>query len=196
MTETEWAACQSPENMLEYLRGRVSDRKLLLIAVARCRSRREGLPDLRGRAVEIAELYGDGLTDDEELKRACEESFGEDDDTVFWVSDNTAETKADHSRAWKSYEAERAEQCQLLQCIAGNVFRPVSLAPAVLAMQGGVVVRMATAIYNDRRWEDMPLLGDALEEAGCDDQTVLDHCRGSGPHARGCFVVDAILKRS
>jgi hypothetical protein len=55
---------------------------------------------------------------------------------------------------------------------------------------------MATAIYEDRRWSDMPLLGDALEEAGVTDQAVLDHCRGQGPHARGCFVVDAILGRS
>jgi hypothetical protein len=52
---------------------------------------------------------------------------------------------------------------------------------------------MAQSIYDARQWGDMPLLGDALEEAGCDDQSVLDHCRGTGPHTRGCHVVDAIL---
>ena len=42
--------------------------------------------------------------------------------------------------------------------------------------------------------EVLPLLADALEEAGCDDRVVLDHCRGPGPHARGCWVVDLVLE--
>jgi hypothetical protein len=66
----------------------------------------------------------------------------------------------------------------------------------VLAWQGGTVARVARAIYEDRRWEDMPLLDDALEEAGCTDQTILDHCRGPGPHALGCHVLDGLLGRS
>ena len=41
----------------------------------------------------------------------------------------------------------------------------------------------------------MPILGDALEEAGCADADVLAHCRGNGPHARGCWLVDFLLKK-
>jgi hypothetical protein len=39
----------------------------------------------------------------------------------------------------------------------------------------------------------LPVLADALEEAGCDDREFLAHLRGGGPHCRGCFVVDALL---
>ena len=67
------------------------------------------------------------------------------------------------------------------------------IAPAVLAWQEGIVVRMAAAIYESHRWEDIPLLGDALEDAGCSDSDVLEHCRGPAQYARGCHVLDAIL---
>jgi hypothetical protein len=48
-------------------------------------------------------------------------------------------------------------------------------------------------IYDDRRFQDLPILVDALEEAGCANVDILGHCRGPGPHARGCWVVDLIL---
>jgi hypothetical protein len=57
------------------------------------------------------------------------------------------------------------------------------------------VVGLAQAIDADRAFDRLPLLADALEEAGCDDRVVLDHCRGPGPHARGCWVVDLLRKR-
>jgi hypothetical protein len=52
---------------------------------------------------------------------------------------------------------------------------------------------MARVLYDDHRFEDLPILADALEEAGCDDDGVLSHCRLFPRHARGCWVVDAIL---
>jgi hypothetical protein len=55
------------------------------------------------------------------------------------------------------------------------------------------VVALAKAIYNDGCWGDLPVLGDALTEAGCTDADVLSHCGGLGLHARGCWVVDAVL---
>jgi hypothetical protein len=94
------------------------------------------------------------------------------------------------------YEESRSAQATLLRCIVGTPFQRFSLDPAILASQGGIVVRLASAIYNDRRWEDLPLLGDCLEEAGCGDRNVLEHCRRPGRHARGCHVVDAILGKS
>jgi hypothetical protein len=63
----------------------------------------------------------------------------------------------------------------------------------VLAWQGGTAVKMAAAMYDGRRWEDMPLLGDALEDAGCTDAALLGHLRGPGPHVRGCWAVDLLL---
>jgi hypothetical protein len=52
---------------------------------------------------------------------------------------------------------------------------------------------LAEAIYEEQAFERMPILADALEEAGYRDPTILGHCRGSGPHVRGCWVVDLIL---
>jgi ATP-dependent Clp protease ATP-binding subunit ClpA len=57
----------------------------------------------------------------------------------------------------------------------------------------GTVVQIARAIYAERRWQDLPVLADALEEAGCADREILDHCRRPGEHGRGCWVIDLFL---
>src|SRR5205085_2386864 len=58
------------------------------------------------------------------------------------------------------------------------------------AWRTAAAVALARSLYEDRRFGDMPLLADALEEAGCADEATLSHCRGPGPHVRGCWVVD------
>jgi len=73
------------------------------------------------------------------------------------------------------------------------LFRAVSIDPGWLAWGEGRVPRLAQAIYEERCWEDLPVLADALEDAGCDNQDILSHLRGPGAHVRGCWVVDAIL---
>jgi hypothetical protein len=52
---------------------------------------------------------------------------------------------------------------------------------------------MAEVIYADSAFDRLPVLADALEEAGCTISDILDHCRGPGPHVRGCWVVDLLL---
>ncbi|MCI0459326.1 MAG: hypothetical protein L0Z62_20445 [Gemmataceae bacterium] len=84
----------------------------------------------------------------------------------------------------------------LLWDLFGNPFRPVFLDRAWLTWAGGTVVHMARLIYEERRFDDLALLGDALEEAGCTDRDVLAHCRGEGLHVRGCWVLDLILGKS
>jgi hypothetical protein len=78
----------------------------------------------------------------------------------------------------------------LLRCIFGNPFRPVAFDSA---WQSETAVALAAGIYADRAFDRLPILADTLEEAGCDDADVLNHCRGPGPHARGCWVVDGVL---
>jgi hypothetical protein len=56
-----------------------------------------------------------------------------------------------------------------------------------------MVVRLAQGIYEDRAFDRLPVLADALEEAGCDNAEILSHCRGPGPHVRGCWAVDLSL---
>jgi hypothetical protein len=84
------------------------------------------------------------------------------------------------------------QHCRLVRDIFGNPFRPVTLDPA---WQTGNVRALAQAIYDDRAFERMPILGDALEDAGCDNADVLSHCRQPGEHARGCWVVDLVLAK-
>src|SRR5262249_28745748 len=74
--------------------------------------------------------------------------------------------------------------------IIGNPFKPIFLDPAWLTL---TVKALAEQIYNDRAFDRMPILADALEEAGCTVKEVLEHCRNGGEHVRGCWVVDKVL---
>ena len=85
--------------------------------------------------------------------------------------------------------------CDLLRCVFSNPFRPVSLAPAWAAWNDRTAVKLAQSIYGERAFERLPILADALEEAGCDNEAILAHCRGPGPHVRGCWAVDLLLDR-
>lgn len=97
------------------------------------------------------------------------------------------------SLAEAAKDAECREQAGLVQCIFGNPLRPGNIDPACFAWNDSTVVRLAQSIYGKRTFERMPELAEALEEAGCKDSSILDHCRKSGKHVRGCWVVDLIL---
>ena len=89
--------------------------------------------------------------------------------------------------------ARRRAQANALRCICGNPFRPVEVDPSWLTWNEGTVRRVARSIYDDRAWDQLPVLGDALEDAGCTHEGMLAHCRGPGPHTRGCWVMDLLL---
>src|SRR5262249_18379904 len=89
-------------------------------------------------------------------------------------------------------ECQQAVQCQLLRDIFGNTFRPVTLDPA---WRSSTVTSLAQAIYEKRAFDRLPILADALEDAGCDNADVLGHSRGGDEHVRGCWVVDLVLGR-
>jgi hypothetical protein len=99
--------------------------------------------------------------------------------------------------------AAEAQVCGLLRDFFGNPFRPVAVDADWLAWHGGAAVKLATAVYEERELPSghldargLAVLADMLEEAGCSDHQLLDHLRGSGPHVRGCFAVDALLGRA
>jgi hypothetical protein len=92
---------------------------------------------------------------------------------------------------------ERRQLAALLRDVIGNPFGPTSvLVPAVLAYQGGAAHRVAESIYAARRFEDLPVLADVLEEAGLTAAELLGHLRGLGPHVLGCWALDTVLGRS
>jgi hypothetical protein len=89
--------------------------------------------------------------------------------------------------------AAEQDQCLILRDIMGNPFRAPAIDPLWAHWNGATVLRLAQAIYAGRHFEDLPVLADALEEAGCQESALLVHCRGGGEHFRGCWVVDALL---
>jgi hypothetical protein len=91
------------------------------------------------------------------------------------------------------HDSECGEKVALLRCIFGNPFRPPTIATAWLAWNNATIPRLAQEIYDSRAFERLPIVADALEEAGCTNADILNHCRQPGPHARGCWVVDLIL---
>ena len=84
----------------------------------------------------------------------------------------------------------RAAQADLVRDVFGDPFRPAALNTA---WSTPTVVALARGIYADRAFDILPILADALEEAGCEDEPLLRHCRAGGPHVRGCWVVDLVL---
>jgi hypothetical protein len=92
--------------------------------------------------------------------------------------------------------AERAAQCRLARDCWGNPFRTIEVKPAWRAANGAAVARLARALYDERDFDQLPVLADALEDAGCDSNNILEHLRRPGPHVRGCWALDLILGRS
>lgn len=86
---------------------------------------------------------------------------------------------------------ERQAQADLLRDVfASLTFQPIAVDQSWLSKNA---ICLAQAIYDDRAFDRMPILADALEEAGCTNVEILGHCRGAGPHVRGCWVVDLLL---
>lgn len=224
MTETDWLACTTnPARMLHFLNGKTRDRKFRLFAVACCRSILRRLPAHTVEVEEVigvAEKFAEGVTagvdllaiwrrtllwDDEDrsASQAClpEARWAAEESAIaatrialeYWVRSHP-ERRSREARAVK--RAENVTQVAVLRCIFGNPFRPVTVSPAWLRWNDATVPKIAQSIYDDRRFEDLPILADALEDAGCDNEDILAHCRSEGPHVRGCWVVDLLLGKS
>jgi hypothetical protein len=88
--------------------------------------------------------------------------------------------------------AEWRAQGDMLRDLVGNPFRPVTVLPD---WHTGAVLGLSRQVYESRDFSAMPILADALQDAGCENADILNHCRGPGPHVRGCWVVDLILSK-
>ena len=109
-------------------------------------------------------------------------------DDFFWEA--SFELGWDDFVSFPGWVAERKAQASLLRDISGNPFRPVTIDRA---WRTATAVAIAQAIYDERAFDRLPVLADALEDAGCDNADLLGHCRSPGPHVRGCWVVDLLL---
>ncbi len=84
----------------------------------------------------------------------------------------------------------------LLREVFGNPFQLTQIDPAWLAWNEGVVAKIARTIYQEQTFNQLPVLADALEDAGCDEAEILNHLRGPGPHVRGCWALDLVLGKT
>jgi hypothetical protein len=87
--------------------------------------------------------------------------------------------------------SEHAIQYELLREVVGNPFRH---APFDAGWRTETVRLLSDGIHADQAFDRLPILADALEEAGCDNAEMLAHCRGPGPHVRGCWALDLVRR--
>lgn len=217
VTADEWDRCPRSDWMLlplhEWLLAnpalaRPFDRKLRLYAAACCRRCWNLFErDLFQRAVEAAERLADGRADGLELAAIHDaimaiptpnaQSHCIENMTLKLISVGGMQCAAAAAMdlgvaiGWDHFEPVVQGQAQLLRCVVGNPFRSVAFDPL---WRSSAVVEIADSLYADRAFERMPMLADALEDAGCAHTGVLQHCRDGGPHVRGCWVIDKLLE--
>ena len=97
--------------------------------------------------------------------------------------------------AWAELK-EQSRQCEILRDLVGDPFHPAVFQPHWVAWRDGTVRKMSEIVYDALAFDRLPILADALEDAGCTDAAILHHCRTGGEHVRGCWVIDALLGKS
>jgi hypothetical protein len=213
MTEVEWLSCKDdPTPMLDFLGPRASSRLMRLFACACIRRIYYLLKEECSRiALEVAERFADGQATAQECEgvlaavMAANESAGDftfQEGFQYWKPATALTSDAFKAALaivqpwmWKraGLPDELEMQCRLLRDIFGNPFRRVAIDPSWLTWNVGMTPQLAQTIYDERRFQDLPVLADALEEAGCTNAAILAHCRQPGEHVRGCWVVDLLL---
>jgi hypothetical protein len=212
MNEQKWLSADTLMPLLKIIRRRMSPRKRILLATAICRSIARLLDPRCLQALEMAEECVDGrlnqMNEARELANAARRDYVVLNPQVAEAYQAVEDALHPDTFLLACQEAKEAagdfdEHCWLdsiaiARCIAGNPFRPFRLDSA---FRTSTVLAIARAAYDQRAMPSgeldnarLAILADALEEAGVSDQNVLRHLRGPGPHVRGCFAVDAILR--
>jgi hypothetical protein len=223
MTEAEWLACDRVNTpLMNWLRNRGSDRRFFLAAAGWVRQVERHLSGEEHRALlPLVESFADGGTGESELNRKCfyanllheervvglmREGTSPEAARRQLAADAAAVLAATPPNGWMAainalkeagrvgkQSLRRVQQMVLLRDIFGNPLRPVAFDPS---WRTSAAVGIAQTMYESRDFAAMPILADALEDAGCDSADVLTHCRGDGPHVRGCWVVDLVLGKA
>jgi hypothetical protein len=212
VTESEWSASDNPDAMFAHLGSGLSERKKRLFACACCRRLLRRIPDKRARrALEVSERYADGAASREQLgeayswaweifepeepfTEAVERTCGEELKDVAEIAQEARLDPTlydDPSPADRRFtKRERKAQADLIRDIFCGPGKPPAPDPGWL-IPG--VLALARGIYEEKAFDRLAVLADALEEAGCADQRLLGHLRGPGSHVRGCWALDLTL---
>jgi hypothetical protein len=205
---------------------RASPRKLRLFACACVRREVSYLlcEEPSRAVVEVAERFADGEASEADRALAEMAAFSQPDweDGFNWDSPpspawfaaeaavNTVCAQPEHSALHTSasvlsamagqglLQAGLADQADLLRDVFGPLlFRPLpAIDPVWVDGNDGAVRKLAESIYRDRRWQDLSIVADALEDAGCSAAELVEHFRAGPPHARGCWALDALLGKA
>ncbi len=219
MTEAEWLTPGDLSEHVKFLWAQKRTRKLRLFGVGCCRPLEPWMYDpVMQEALLCAERLADGNLSDSTMvkwrqkvqraedarKPATNEQDATRQRTVYWTvrsvcHDNRFSCYAD---SWTTLVRDREvfgeefvrrgtafAHATLLE-VFGNPFRRLTFPQEWLT---STVVALASQMYKSRDFSPMPILADALQDVGCDNDDILTHCRGSGPHVRGCWVVDLVL---
>jgi hypothetical protein len=184
MTEAEWHTLAHARPLLNCLRDKASNRKLRLFACACCQTWEpiRNDPDA-SKALEMMERYADGLIPRPDYVPTRRDAL----QTIV----RSIRSRHAYSTACNvNHDLGHRLNAWIVRDIFGNPFQPVVLDPAWLT---STVMALAKGIYEERAFDRMPILADALQDAGCDTDDILTHCRGPGPHVRGCQVIDLVL---
>jgi hypothetical protein len=227
MTEQEWLNEKAhPQSLwmdfsrMSIMRTKVGRRKLRLFGCGCCRLIWPQIYDARLRkAVEVAERFADGQATASELERAGKSAkiikgsrgYSEEDPnaqtntvealvvaTTGKSPNSTAAAMSLYPLPLAGYRGEPKQAnaliCDLLRDIFGNPFRPIAFSPE---WRTDTAIALARTMYDSREFSAMPILADALQDAGCDNTDILNHCRDAKQtHVRGCWVVDLVLGKS
>jgi hypothetical protein len=221
MANLEWFDTSEPDVMLVELQSVFSPRKLRLVCCA-CMRRIWNLladSDASRKAVEATELFADGLLPQHDLVLAATEAQNAIRQVSIAKKKNARKAAAwcasviveplsiGRSVTWgaayareMTQAAERLAQVRLLHDVFDHMFLSDLAIPGELSWVTSNVIQHAQRAYQDRHLPSgvldnsaLAALADAMEEGGCSIQTMLTHCRSSGPHVRGCWVIDLIL---
>lgn len=223
VTEKQWLRAKTPYELHLFWIAKKQYRRWRLLGIACSRRAMMLAPDERfAELADAADRFADGAIDWDKVKsvrrlivlvrRELGEEFGPNEvkyQTLDALDHATRQKPYDamnaHIKAAYAYAAacrpkwttgnrsEERVQVALAHDIFGNPFRPVSFSSE---WRTSTVVSIAKSMYHSRDFGPMPLLADALQDAGCEHADILDHCRGAGPHVRGCWVVDLVLGKS
>jgi hypothetical protein len=200
INEYEWLNSPWVWPLWLFVRERVSEaedwlfRKNWLFACAICRHLPGSLESRHDRLVlEAAEGYIEG---EDRLEEMIDHTYETKKDIRFHRLDAGQAVARALEAIWIQYEYdERAwsKYAEILRDIFGNPFRQTKIDPAWRTSE---VVSLAQKIYDERVFELMPALANALGSAGCRDADILRHCRQPGTHVRGCWLIDLILEKT
>jgi hypothetical protein len=166
-------------------------RRLRLFGVACARQVRHLFADGDHAALQVSERYADGLASQAELKAMSRPLSNGPLGVSTLVSDSISRPRDAPREHWRP---RRAGQTRSPLPEPGRPSSSeTSHRPTVPSWLTSDALALARGIYAEEAFDRMPILAGALQDAGCDNDEILNHCRGPGPHVRGCWVVDLLL---